>query len=127
MRDARTVSSHIGYYICVSLGSVSPLGRLTASLHSVSLDQAGPLAAGIGSVTVPFRFLTVGKSHHFPTKKPPGTQKASDGRPLDGYTVRGLVKTDWLTKHVNQVGVDQPFSLACSSHLCNPLPLDPAG
>lgn len=81
----------------------------------MSLDLAsvggGPLATtggggagGMGgAVNVPFRFLSLDKAVVFPPKKPPSPLKAPDGRPLDGYAIKGLLKGSWLHKHVAQL------------------------
>ncbi len=84
--------------------------RLIQALHAVGLDLAsvggGPLgstAVGINANSVPFRFLSLDKAVVFPPKKPPSPLKAPDGRPLDGYAIKGLLKGSWLRKHVAQL------------------------
>lgn len=82
----------------------------------MSLDLAsvggGPLAAttsvgglgiGVNPNSVPFRFLSLDAAVVFPPKKPPSPLKAPDGRPLDGYAIKGLLKGSWLHKHVAQL------------------------
>jgi hypothetical protein len=84
--------------------------RLIQALHAVSLDLAsvggGPLASsavGLTANSVPFRFLSLDKAVVFPPKKPPSPLKAPDGRPLDGYAIKGLLKGSWMHKHVAQL------------------------
>ncbi|TFJ87161.1 hypothetical protein NSK_001493 [Nannochloropsis salina CCMP1776] len=56
-----------------------------------------------GIANVPFRFLSLSKTVVFPPKKQTHALKAADGRPLEGYTVQGVFKQNWIRKHVTQL------------------------
>ncbi len=90
--------------------------RFIRALHTVSLDQGSTSALGTGPLggtmtatslngitNVPFSFLSLKKDVVFPPKKPTHPLKAADGRPLEGYTIKGLVKANWIRKHVTQL------------------------
>jgi hypothetical protein len=76
--------------------------RLSASIHSITLDHHSHITGVAGPA---FRFLHLPRSYTFPEKKTFHPMKASDGRPLDGYPIRGIFKSHWITKHVYHVSL----------------------
>ncbi|KAM3571497.1 hypothetical protein VYU27_006473 [Nannochloropsis oceanica] len=101
IRALHTVSLDKGSSISGPLGSTLTSGGLSSMAATISTPNKTPGLNGI--VNVPFRFLSLAKTVVFPPKKPTHPLKAADGRPLEGYTVGGLVKQNWIKKHVSQL------------------------
>lgn len=59
---------------------------------------------GTGTVTVPICYQSLPSNYSFPPRKAYHPMKASNGQPMDGYSVRGILKTHWPQKHAKQVG-----------------------